>query len=46
MEKILSKEIAEALSHLYSVTVREEEILIQKTRKEHRGDYTLVLFPL
>lgn len=46
MEKILSKEIAQALSHLYSVTVGEEEILIQKTRKEHRGDYTLVLFPL
>lgn len=46
MENKLNKEIAEALSQLYSVTVREEEIVIQKTRKEHRGDYTLVLFPL
>ncbi len=46
MEKILVKEVAEALSHLYSVTVDKEEILIQKTRKEYRGDYTLVMFPL
>ncbi len=46
MENRLVKEVAEALSQLYSVIVAEEEILIQKTRKEHRGDYTLVLFPL
>ncbi len=46
MEKRLVKEVAEVLSHLYSVTVDEEEILIQKTHREHRGDYTLVLFPL
>ncbi len=46
MEKQLAKEVQDVLSHLYSVTVDEEEIVIQKTRKEYRGDYTLVLFSL
>jgi arginyl-tRNA synthetase len=43
--QVLSNSIKEALGSLYSVSVSAQEILLQKTRKEFEGDFTLVTFP-
>jgi arginyl-tRNA synthetase len=37
--------IADTLNTLFNITPKAEEILIQKTKKEFIGDYTLVVFP-
>ena len=42
--QILSIEIAKALQELYSAT--DQNIQFQKTRKDFKGDITLVVFPL
>ena len=42
--QILSIEIAKALQELYSAT--DQSIQFQKTRKDFKGDITLVVFPL
>lgn len=42
---LLNKAIQEALSKVYSISVNESEITLQKTRKEFEGDFTLVTFP-
>ena len=44
VENILKKKIGEYLSKNYSLSKANIEIL--KTRKEFKGDYTVVLFPL
>ena len=44
VENILKKKIEEYLSKKYSISKTKIEIL--KTRKEFKGDYTVVLFPL
>ena len=44
VENILKKKIEEYLSKKYSISKTKIEIL--KTRKEFKGDYTIVLFPL
>ena len=44
VENILKKKIGEYLSKNYSLSKANIEIL--KTRKEFKGDYTIVLFPL
>lgn len=36
---------AEAVSVLYGVPTTSEEVLLQVTRKEFEGDYTVVIFP-
>ena len=41
----LSQAVAEALSTLYSINVEADSIVLQDTRREFRGDYTLVVFP-
>lgn len=41
----LQKHIAEALLALYSTNVEQENIIIQQTRKDFEGDYTLNVFP-
>ncbi len=46
MEKILKEKIKEAVRILYSSDVGDDLIQIQETRKEFRGDFTLVVFPL
>lgn len=46
MEIVLRNKITEALSVLYNSEVPADLIQIQKTRKEFRGDFTLVVFPL
>ena len=44
IEQILNQEIGKCLAELYSVT--EQSIQFQKTRKDFKGDVTLVVFPL
>jgi arginyl-tRNA synthetase len=41
----LSQAVAAALSTLYSINVEADSIVLQDTRREFRGDYTLVVFP-
>jgi len=44
IEEILKDEIEKCLAELYSAT--EQSIQFQKTRKDFKGDITLVVFPL
>lgn len=46
MESILKSKIIEAVKALYNCNVTAELIQIQETRKEFKGDFTLVVFPL
>ncbi len=46
MEIILKDKIIEAVSVLYSSEVPGNLIQLQETRKEFKGDFTLVVFPL
>jgi len=46
MELILRDRIKEALKNLYNCDVSEELIQVQETRKDFKGDFTLVVFPL
>jgi arginyl-tRNA synthetase len=41
----LSQAVAAALSTLYSINVEADSIVLQDTRRDFRGDYTLVVFP-
>lgn len=45
IEKFLQEKIKETLNKLYGVDFPEETIQIQETRKEFKGDYTVVVFP-
>ena len=44
IEEILKQEIQKCLAELYLAT--EQSIQFQKTRKDFKGDVTLVVFPL
>ena len=44
IEEILKQEIQKCLAELYSAT--DQSIQFQKTRKDFKGDVTLVVFPL
>ncbi len=46
MEKILKGKIKESIKSLYNSDVSDDLIQIQETRKDFRGDFTLVVFPL
>jgi arginyl-tRNA synthetase len=46
MENILRGKIREAVSSLYNTDVSDDLIQMQETRKDFRGDFTLVVFPL
>lgn len=46
MENRLREYIAEGLNALYGVHADDSVIQIQETRKEFRGDFTLIVFPL
>jgi len=46
MEVILRDKIKEAVKVLYNSNVTEELIQVQETRKDFKGDFTLVVFPL
>jgi arginyl-tRNA synthetase len=45
IEQQIKNAIALALNSLFNITPQAEEILLQKTKKEFTGDYTLVVFP-
>jgi arginyl-tRNA synthetase len=44
LDEILKKGISEALKSLFDLSVEQEEIALQPTRKEFEGTYTLVAF--
>jgi arginyl-tRNA synthetase len=46
MEIILKEKIKEAIRFLYNSGVSDDLIQIQETRKDFKGDFTLVVFPL
>jgi arginyl-tRNA synthetase len=46
MEIILKLKVKEAIQILYNYEIADDLIQIQETRKEFRGDFTLVVFPL
>ena len=46
MERILKEKIKETLKVLYNCDISNDNIQIQETRKDFKGDFTLVVFPL
>lgn len=46
MESILKGKVKEAVKLLYNSDVSDNLIQIQETRKDFKGDFTLVVFPL
>jgi arginyl-tRNA synthetase len=46
MEKVLKEKIKEAVRSIYNSEVSDDLITLQDTRKDFKGDYTLVVFPL
>jgi arginyl-tRNA synthetase len=46
MEIILKEKIKEVIRAVYNTEVADDLVQIQETRKEFKGDYTLVVFPL
>lgn len=46
MEIILREKIRDAVKTLYNSQVADDLIQVQETRKDFRGDFTLVVFPL
>ena len=45
IELKLQQAIAQSLSELYSISATPESIVLQSTKKEFEGDFTLVVFP-
>ncbi|MCJ7449053.1 MAG: arginine--tRNA ligase [Bacteroidales bacterium] len=46
MESVLKGKIKEAVKVLYNSEVTDDLIQVQETRKDFKGDFTLVVFPL
>jgi arginyl-tRNA synthetase len=46
MEIVLKEKIKEAVKNIYDIEVADDLIQIQETRKDFKGDFTLVVFPL
>jgi arginyl-tRNA synthetase len=46
MEEILKRKIKESIKSLYNSDVSDDLVQIQETRKDFKGDFTLVVFPL
>jgi arginyl-tRNA synthetase len=46
MEKLLKIKIKESIRSLYNSDVNDDLVQIQETRKDFKGDFTLVVFPL
>ncbi len=46
METILKRNIKEALKVLYNSNAEDNLIQLQETRKDFKGDFTLIVFPL
>lgn len=45
IDKDLQIAVSEALKSLYNIEVATESVVLQKTKKEFVGDYTVVVFP-
>jgi arginyl-tRNA synthetase len=45
IEQLIKSAIAGTLNTLFNISPKAEDILLQKTKKEFVGDYTLVVFP-
>lgn len=45
VESFIIKSVQEAIASLYGQQVEEKLVQVQKTRKDFKGDYTLVVFP-
>ncbi|MCC6251900.1 MAG: arginine--tRNA ligase [Bacteroidia bacterium] len=45
IESKVKSVIADTINNLFNTSVAVDNILIQKTKKEFKGDYTLVVFP-
>lgn len=45
IELELQQAISQALNQLYSIEIEAEKIVLQTTKKEFEGDFTLVVFP-
>jgi arginyl-tRNA synthetase len=46
MESILKEKVKEAVQIIYNSKVEDDLIQIQETRKDFKGDFTVVVFPL
>lgn len=46
IESIIRKAVSQATQHLYAISIDEETLQVQKTKKEFEGDVTIVMFPL
>ena len=46
MEIVLKGKIKEAIGKIYNSDVSDDLIQLQETRKDFKGDFTLVVFPL
>ena len=46
MENLIKDKVKESIRYLYNSEVADNLIQVQETRKEFRGDFTLVVFPL
>lgn len=46
MEKILKRAVRESVKALYNSDLSDDLIQIQETRRDFRGDFTVVVFPL
>jgi len=45
IELTIRGKVAEAIQHNYGQEINKDLVLIQKTRKEFKGDLTIVVFP-
>lgn len=45
IDKDLQIAVSEALKSIYNIDVATESVVLQKTKKEFEGDYTIVVFP-
>ena len=46
MEIVLKGKIKEAIREIYNSNVSDDLIQLQETRKDFKGDFTLIVFPL
>lgn len=46
IEKIIKELTCQAALHFWNVSLEEENVQVQKTRREFEGDFTVVVFPL
>ncbi|HPI68138.1 MAG TPA: arginine--tRNA ligase, partial [Bacteroidales bacterium] len=46
MESFLKENICKVVKELYNAEVNDDIIQIQETRKDFKGDFTLIVFPL